>query len=62
MKRRAFLAGAAAGTVALAAPAIVRAQDVDDPARASDAAGAGDDPRKAIEPWAKRVEEPRAAA
>ena len=55
MKRRTFLAGAAAGTVALAAPAIVRAQDVTTlrvhqmlPAQATI-------PAKAIEPWTQRV-------
>jgi TRAP-type C4-dicarboxylate transport system substrate-binding protein len=57
MKRRAFLAGASAGTVALAMPAIVRAQDTTTlrvhqmlPAQATI-------PRAAIEPWTKRVEE-----
>jgi TRAP-type C4-dicarboxylate transport system substrate-binding protein len=57
MKRRAFLAGASAGTVALAMPAIVRAQDVTTlrvhqmlPAQATI-------PSKAIDPWTKRVEE-----
>jgi len=57
MKRRAFLAGTAAGTLALAAPALVRAQDVTTlrvhqmlPAQATI-------PSKAIEPWTKRVEE-----
>lgn len=57
MKRRAFLAGTAAGTVALAVPAIVRAQDATTlrvhqmlPAQATI-------PSKAIEPWTKRVEE-----
>ena len=57
MKRRAFLAGAAAGSVVLAAPAIVRAQDVTTlrvhqmlPAQATI-------PAEAIEPWVKRVEE-----
>ncbi len=57
MKRRAFLAGTAAGTVALAAPAIVRAQDVTTlrlhqmlPAQATI-------PRLAIEPLAKAIEE-----
>jgi TRAP-type C4-dicarboxylate transport system substrate-binding protein len=57
MKRRAFLAGTAAGTIALAAPALVRAQDATTlrvhqmlPAQATI-------PSKAIEPWTKRVEE-----
>jgi TRAP-type C4-dicarboxylate transport system substrate-binding protein len=57
MKRRAFLAGTAAGTIALAAPAIVRGQDVTTlrvhqmlPAQATI-------PRAAIEPWTKRVAE-----
>ncbi|RYE50761.1 MAG: TRAP transporter substrate-binding protein, partial [Rhizobiaceae bacterium] len=57
MKRRAFLAGTAAGTIALAAPAIVRAQEVTTlrvhqmlPAQATI-------PRAAIEPWTKRVAE-----
>ncbi len=57
MKRRAFLAGTAAGTIALAAPAIVRGQDVTTlrvhqmlPAQATI-------PRTAIEPWTKRVAE-----
>lgn len=57
MKRRAFLAGTAAGTFALAAPAIVRAQEVTTlrvhqmlPAQATI-------PSKAIAPWAQRVEE-----
>ena len=57
MKRRAFLAGATAGTVVLAAPAILRAQETTTlrvhqmlPAQATI-------PAKAIEPWAKRVEE-----
>jgi len=57
MKRRAFIAGAAAGTVALAAPAIVRGQDVTTlrlhqflPAQATI-------PKGAIEPWTKHVEE-----
>lgn len=57
MKRRAFLAGSAAGTLALAAPAIVRGQDVTTlrvhqmlPAQATI-------PSKAIAPWAQRVEE-----
>lgn len=57
MKRRAFLAGSAAGTFALTAPAIVRAQDVTTlrvhqmlPAQATI-------PSKAIAPWAQRVEE-----
>jgi TRAP-type C4-dicarboxylate transport system substrate-binding protein len=57
MKRRAFLAGTAAGTIALAAPALVRGQDVTTlrvhqmlPAQATI-------PSKAIEPWTKRVEE-----
>ena len=57
MKRRAFLAGAAAGTVALAAPAIVRGQDTTTlrvhqmlPAQATI-------PAKAIEPWTQRVAE-----
>ncbi|WP_423065160.1 TRAP transporter substrate-binding protein [Devosia sp. CN2-171] len=57
MKRRAFLAGSAAGTFALAAPAIVRGQDVTTlrvhqmlPAQATI-------PSKAIAPWAQRVEE-----
>ena len=57
MKRRAFLAGASAGTVALAMPAIVRGQDVTTlrvhqmlPAQATI-------PSKAIDPWTKRVEE-----
>jgi TRAP-type C4-dicarboxylate transport system substrate-binding protein len=56
MKRRAFLAGAAAGSVALATPAIVRAQEVTTlrvhqmlPAQATI-------PAKAIAPWAQRVE------
>jgi TRAP-type C4-dicarboxylate transport system substrate-binding protein len=55
MDRRAFLAGTAAGTVALAAPAIVRAQDATTlrvhqmlPAQATI-------PRAAIEPWTKKV-------
>jgi TRAP-type C4-dicarboxylate transport system substrate-binding protein len=57
MKRRDFLAGTAAGTFALAVPAIVRAQDVTTlrvhqmlPAQATI-------PNKAIAPWTKRVEE-----
>jgi TRAP-type C4-dicarboxylate transport system substrate-binding protein len=57
MKRRAFLAGASAGTVALAMPAIVRAQETTTlrvhqmlPAQATI-------PRAAIEPWTKRVAE-----
>jgi TRAP-type C4-dicarboxylate transport system substrate-binding protein len=57
MKRRAFLAGTAAGTIALAAPAVVRAQDVTTlrvhqmlPAQATI-------PSKAIEPWTQRVAE-----
>jgi TRAP-type C4-dicarboxylate transport system substrate-binding protein len=57
MKRRAFLAGTAAGTLALAAPALVRAQDVTTlrvhqmlPAQATI-------PRTAIEPWTTRVAE-----
>jgi TRAP-type C4-dicarboxylate transport system substrate-binding protein len=57
MKRRAFLAGATAGTVVLAAPAIIRAQETTTlrvhqmlPAQATI-------PSKAIEPWAQRVEE-----
>jgi TRAP-type C4-dicarboxylate transport system substrate-binding protein len=57
MDRRAFLAGTAAGTMVLAAPAIVRAQEATTlrihqmlPAQATI-------PRTAIEPWAKRVEE-----
>jgi TRAP-type transport system periplasmic protein len=57
MKRRAFLAGATAGTVVLAAPAIIRAQETTTlrvhqmlPAQATI-------PAKAIEPWTKRVEE-----
>jgi TRAP-type C4-dicarboxylate transport system substrate-binding protein len=57
MKRRAFLAGATAGTVVLAAPAIIRAQETTTlrvhqmlPAQATI-------PAKAIEPWAQRVEE-----
>ena len=57
MKRREFLIGTAAGTVALAAPAIARAQDTTTlrvhqmlPAQATI-------PAKAIEPWAQRVEE-----
>ena len=57
MKRRAFLAGATAGTVVLAAPAIIRAQETTTlrvhqmlPAQATI-------PSKAIEPWAMRVEE-----
>jgi TRAP-type C4-dicarboxylate transport system substrate-binding protein len=57
MKRRDFLAGTAAGTFALAIPAIVRAQDVTMlrvhqmlPAQATI-------PNKAIAPWTKRVEE-----
>lgn len=57
MKRRTFLAGAAAGSAALAAPAIVRAQQAATlrvhqmlPAQATI-------PSKAIEPWARRVEE-----
>jgi TRAP-type C4-dicarboxylate transport system substrate-binding protein len=57
MKRRDFLAGTAAGTFALAVPAIVRAQDVTTlrvhqmlPAQATI-------PNKAIVPWTKRVEE-----
>lgn len=57
MKRRTFLAGAAAGTFTLAMPAIVRAQDVTVlrvhqmlPAQATI-------PAKAIDPWTKRVEE-----
>ena len=56
MKRRTFLAGTAAGTIALAAPALVRAQDVTTlrvhqmlPAQATI-------PSKAIDPWTKRVE------
>ena len=57
MKRRAFLAGATAGTVVLAAPALIRAQETTTlrvhqmlPAQATI-------PAKAIEPWAQRVEE-----
>jgi TRAP-type C4-dicarboxylate transport system substrate-binding protein len=57
MDRRAFLSGTAAGAVALAAPAIVRAQEATTlrvhqmlPAQATI-------PRTAIEPWVKRVEE-----
>lgn len=57
MERRAFLAGATAGTVMLAAPAIIRAQETTTlrvhqflPAQATI-------PRNAIEPWTKRVEE-----
>ena len=57
MNRRAFLTGTAAGTFALAAPAIVRAQDATTlrihqmlPAQATI-------PSKAIAPWTKRVEE-----
>ncbi|MEO8758966.1 MAG: TRAP transporter substrate-binding protein [Devosia sp.] len=57
MKRRAFMAGTAAGTIALAMPAIVRGQDVTTlrvhqmlPAQATI-------PARAIEPWTKRVEE-----
>jgi TRAP-type C4-dicarboxylate transport system substrate-binding protein len=57
MDRRAFLAGTAAGTLALAAPAIVRAQDATTlrvhqmlPAMATI-------PRTAIEPWTQRVAE-----
>jgi TRAP-type C4-dicarboxylate transport system substrate-binding protein len=57
MDRRAFLAGTAVGTIALAAPAIVRAQEATTlrvhqmlPAQATI-------PRAAIEPWTKRVEE-----
>ncbi|HEV2514072.1 MAG TPA: TRAP transporter substrate-binding protein [Devosia sp.] len=57
MKRRAFLAGTAAGTFALAAPAIVRGQDVTTlrvhqmlPAQATI-------PSKAITPWVQRIEE-----
>ncbi len=57
MKRRAFLAGASAGTVALAMPAVLRAQDVTTlrvhqmlPAQATI-------PAKAIEPWTQRVRE-----
>jgi TRAP-type C4-dicarboxylate transport system substrate-binding protein len=55
MKRRTFLAGTAAGTIALAAPALVRGQDVTTlrvhqmlPAQATI-------PRAAIAPWAERV-------
>jgi len=57
MNRRAFIAGTAAGTFALTAPAIVRAQGATTlrvhqmlPAQATI-------PSKAIEPWTKRVEE-----
>ncbi len=57
MKRRTFLAGASAGTVMLAAPAIIRAQETTTlrvhqmlPAQATI-------PAKAIAPWAQRVEE-----
>jgi TRAP-type C4-dicarboxylate transport system substrate-binding protein len=57
MKRRTFLAGTAAGAAALAAPAIVRAQDVTTlrvhqmlPAQATI-------PHRAIEPWTQRVAE-----
>jgi TRAP-type C4-dicarboxylate transport system substrate-binding protein len=55
MKRRAFLVGTAAGSIALAAPAILRAQEVTTlrvhqmlPAQATI-------PAMAIEPWTKRV-------
>jgi TRAP-type C4-dicarboxylate transport system substrate-binding protein len=57
MDRRLFLAGTAAGAAALAAPAIVRAQDATTlrvhqmlPAQATI-------PRTAIEPWTQRVSE-----
>jgi TRAP-type C4-dicarboxylate transport system substrate-binding protein len=57
MKRRAFLAGTAAGTLALAAPAIVRAQDVSTLRIHQMLPAVATIPAKAIEPWAKRVEE-----
>ena len=57
MKRRAFLAGTAAGTIALAAPAIVRAQDATTLRVHQMLPPQATIPRTAIGPWAQRVSE-----